>query len=394
MQNEDRIYHEVTECRICANYLESVLDLGSIFPSDFSVSGKGSIKIPLELMVCPVCRAVQLRHTVDRDIMYRQYWYRSGLNNSMKDNLRELSDSVKDRHSPIEGEIFTIIDIGCNDGTFLDFFGEEYWRIGFDPARNITPNIDEYHNEYFDGCETRADIITSIAMFYDVDDPHAFIKRIKESMFDDGMWVVQMTDLKSMLQLNAFDNIVHEHILYYSLDSFIALVEMHDLEVFDVEYNNVNGGSMRVYVANKGFWPVSPSVIAAITEENTYFFSDSFDKFANRVEKNKRHLHEILDGKSVSILGGSTKGNTLLQYYGLTKDDIDRVAEVNPEKFGLKTVGSGIPICSDEEAFLRNPDYMLVLPWHFIDDFLIKYKSFIDNGGALVTPLPEPRVYK
>lgn len=391
-------------CRVCGSALRDVLRLGSFAPSDFVTDGTTESRVPLTLAECGACRLVQLRHTLDRDSLYRNYWYLSGLNPSMVASLRDIVEGVQARVDLREGDV--VVDVGANDGTLLSLYRDRVSKIGFDPAVNLAPAAlracDVFVNDYFETSETvpkDAKVVTSIAMFYDLDDPRKFVERVRQVLHQRGLWVVQMTDLVRMLRANAFDNVCHEHLCYYSLRNFKELVEDHGLEVFDVEFNDVNGGSLRAYVGHKGAHPVQPNVAHALSDEAGYLVEDALDQFGQRVGDAKQKVldfiaQELAAGRRFHALGASTKGNTLLQYFGLTGKQVEVAAEVNPSKYGLRTVGSNIPIVSQEESLAARPDYYLVLPWHFIEFFLRKHASYIFGGGVLLTPLPDPTLHR
>jgi C-methyltransferase-like protein/methyltransferase family protein/putative zinc binding protein len=391
-------------CRVCGSALRDVLHLGDFAPSDFVREQAELQKVPLTLAECAGCALVQLRHTLDRDLLYRNYWYFSGLNPSMVASLRDVVEGVQRRVELEPGD--TVVDIGANDGTLLTLYKEKLNKVGFDPAVNLAPSAlrvcDLFVNDYFETASVEippAKAITSIAMFYDLDEPRKFVERVRDALHQDGVWVVQMTDLVRMLRANAFDNICHEHLCYYSLRNFSTLVEDGGLQVFDVEFNDVNGGSLRAYVGHEGARYVSPSVAAALADESEYLGEDAVEQFSQRVQEAKRKVLQFVEqerahGKVFHALGASTKGNTLLQYFGLTDQQIACAAEVNPSKYGLRTVGSNVPIVSQEESLADKPDYYLVLPWHFIDFFLRKHAGYIFSGGVLLTPLPEPTLHR
>lgn len=400
-------YKERLTCRLCGSELEDVLNLGASFLNNFIEEGQRIAISPLTLAKCKDCELVQLRHTPDLDLLYRQYWYKSSLNKGMVASLQNVVDEVEKRVDLKPDDV--VIDIGCNDGTMLGQYGEpRLYKIGFDPALNLADEAKKhctvFHNTYFGDTSIdvpKAKAITSIAMFYDLEDPHTFVELIKKALHVDGIWVVQFTDLLSMFKINAFDNICHEHLEYYSFKVLRNLFEQHDLDVFDVETNNVNGGSIRMYICWKGKRTISGAVERLSKDEQVYMeqFDDPFVAFADRVKdiqvKFMRFLrNEVADGKVVFGMGASTKGNTLLQYFGISTDLIGYIAEVNEDKFGKKTVGTNIPIISESSALSLNPDYFVVLPWHFIDGLTKIHEQYLKNGGKLVVPMPQPMIYE
>jgi len=394
-----------TSCRVCGQPLSDVLDLGSFAPSDFVRPDEPDPPlVPLCLAECSVCGLVQLRHTVDRDSLYRQYWYHSGLNSSMVESLRDVVRGVQARVELIAGD--AVVDVGANDGTLLGLYENPgIYRIGFDPAQNLAETArqkcDEFVSDYFESSTydcPRAKVLSSVAMFYDLDDPRRFVRRVREVLDPKGIWVLQMTDLVRMLRSNAFDNVCHEHLVYYSLWSLCDLLHQEGLTVFDVEFNDVNGGSLRAYAAHRGSRKTEPTVDQALQDEQKYLTPMALADFGKRVNRARARLmvfisQERESGKFFHVLGASTKGNTLLQYYGLTSTDIECAAEVNPAKVGLETAGTRIPIIDQSESLRMLPDYYLVLPWHFMDFFRQRFADYLANGGKLIAPLPTPIVY-
>jgi len=396
------LYTTRTTCRLCASSLEEILSLGEIYLSTFlDTNDDPPPKIPLDLMQCTKCSLLQLRHTVNPDAMYSDYWYQSGLNKAMVAALRDVVDEIRKRVSINPGDV--IIDIGANDGTLLSNYTEDVKTIAFEPsnlAHLAEGKCSLVINDYFslEGYDLpKAKVITAIAMFYDLENPHTFVQDLKDMLKEDGIIVIQMMDLMSMIKLNDFPNLCHEHLEYYSLNVFIELMEEHGLQVFDVTYNGVNGGSMRAYIRHDTGEAYPQVVIDAEQVEYDYLESigDLGPYLRKQIEIIKDKVVRLIkrinkDSKKVAVLGASTKGNTILQYFKLTDADIDHAAEVNPDKYGKRTVGSNIPIISQEESLEKNPDYYLVLPWGFIDTFIRIFDDYLTRGGIFIVPLPEP----
>lgn len=391
-------------CRVCLGPMNDVLSLGDIIPVDFIPAGQPVREpAPLVLAECTECHLVQLRHTCHRDTLFRQYWYLSGLNASMVESLRDVLMGIETRAQCEKGDV--VIDIGANDGTLLGMYHDDVVRIGFDPAVNLADSArakcDQFYNDFFESTDVqlpKAKVITSIAMFYDLDEPRSFCQKISETLSSNGIWVMQMTDLTRMLQANAFDNICHEHLCYYSLAIFKNLIEQYGLELFDVETNDVNGASIRCYIGHRGAHAIDPRVGQELQAEQEYLQAGSIARFSRDVEEMKARTvrfirNERAEGKVFHALGASTKGNTLLQYYGLGPDDIECAAEVNEAKYGLRMAGSNVPIIAQQESLDKKPDYYLVLPWHFMDFFLRKHEAYLKSGGAFIRPLPTPEQY-
>lgn len=391
-------------CRICDGKLEIVLDLGFPYPSNFINDESELERAPLVLSQCNKCKLVQLKHTVELDSMYRQYWYRSSLNPSMIKDLENVVSNIEQLIELNDNDI--IVDIGANDGTMLNLYkNKNLITIGIDPALNLkekaTDNCKFFINDYFTAEQLKAfpkaKVITSIAMFYDLEDPHTFVEDIKNSLAEDGIWVVQFTDLLSMFKANAFDNICAEHLEYYSLGNLVSLLETHELSIFDVSYNRVNGGSLRIYVCHKGNRLVDLNVLKFLEEEYEHFNGPegSLEAFKERVQKIKYTIFEYIkqlriDGAMIALMGASTKGNTLLQYFGLDDYYIEHAAEVNEDKFGLKTVGTNIRIISQQDSMFLAPDYYLIPIWHFAPFLIDKNTKYLQKGGKFIIPMPKP----
>ncbi len=410
---------ENEKCCVCGfSSLAPILSLGELYFSDFIAGDSSSArhqKYPLELVLCNKkdggCGLVQLKHFVDHEFMYRQYWYRSGMNQTMTNELAGIAKSVAAIADLLSGDY--VLDIGANDGTLLRSYAPDVQRIGFEPAKNLMPYAQKgttrIFNEFFNAAdwqrafgEKKAKAITAIAMFYDLPDPNKFVSDIASCLDNDGVFVIQMAYLPSMLAQNAFDNICHEHLQYYSLLSLEYLLNRHNLEVFDVLLNDINGGSYRIYIRHQGkgnnlhIPQGADERIHRLRLHESQLGLDErniYDDFVKRVMGIKERLvgfiqAEKAKGKTVYIYGASTKGNTLLQFYNLNNSHITAAAERNSDKWGRKTIGSEIPIVSEEEARRRQPDYFLILPWHFLKEFKQRETEFFQRGGKFIVPLP------
>ena len=410
-------------CRICGSKnLTSILNLGDQYFANYSPKSNDVVpfeeKIPLELVRCDKsidpksCGLVQLRHTTPPNLMYDRYFYRSGINQTMTNNLNEIAKQAISKIKLNPNDI--VIDIGCNDGTLLQNYKELPIRsVGFDPAKNMVQfskqtgatiiteffSAEEFIKNY--GSE-KAKIITSIAMFYDLEDPNQFVDDISKILHPDGIWILELSYLPLMLSQNAFDTIVHEHLEYYHLDALEFLLSKFNLKVVDIQLNDINGGSFRVVVQHKEK-SIDNKSLEHITElrekeKNLSLHTNlQFDAFIKRINDEKDKLvtfikNEVSRGKTVHCYGASTKGNTLLQFYDLDKKLVQFIADKNPDKWGRRTIGTDISIISEEESHSMSPDYFLILPWHFIKEFKEREKDYLKNGGKLLVPLPQFKV--
>lgn len=392
------MYKKELNCRVCGGNLKSVLDLGEIYPSNFVDITDGT-KAPLELTVCEKCNLCQLADTVNLDSMYvENYWYKSSLNPAMVDALQDIVNSAMEIFPLSQRD--RVLDIGANDCTMLGMYPNYVHTTGVDPSETYKGNLEKcnsFYNNYFPIGGTFFDgefkIITSIAMFYDLPDPTKFVEEIYRILDAKGIWIVQFTDLVSMLKTNAFDNLCHEHLEYYSVSWMKSFVKTFGLNIFDISFNNVNGRSVRLYI-DKNFRETSPNVLKEITKEKEYLnsFDNPFEAFALRILEAKKKLLEFIKGKDIIILGASTKGNTLLQYYGIDSKMIHYAAEVNEDKYYKYTVGTNIKIIPEKLAIELRPEYFLILPWHFKDLFGKLLLRYLRHGGKLLVPLPHPAI--
>jgi hypothetical protein len=412
-----------TTCRICGSpHLAPVLSLGDqrIAGAFAEPGGEQPVQraIPLELVRCDMtqdqdaCGLIQTRHTVPGAILYHSYWYRSGVNRTMTENLHGIAAAAEALVGLTPGDL--VIDIGCNDGTLLDGYGTDGLRhLGFDPSDvtryAIEKGYDVVRDFYsYDRLRERypdrkAKVVTSIAMFYDLEDPRSFVADVARALSDDGIWVMELHYLPTMLEMNAFDAIVHEHLEYYSLAVIERLVTEAGLEILRGELNDVNGGSIRLFIGRAGKRQIDPDddrhlqglrirefELALDSPEPYERFREASERVRDDVAALCRRLAS--EGRTIHVYGASTKGNTILQYAGLDASVIPYAADRNEDKWGSETIATRIPIISEEESRAMNPDFYLVLPWHFLDEFLEREQPFLDRGGRFIVPLPHVRI--
>jgi hypothetical protein len=405
------MYTEICNCRICHNTnLITVLSLGDqsltgVFPrhaNDKVTSG------PLDLVWCTSCGLLQLKQSYNLDEMYGDnYGYRSGLNASM---IRHLTNKIKTLENLVSlSEKDLVVDIGSNDATSLKAYTARCRKVGIDPTGikfkdYYTDDIDLipdfFSKEIFlkHYPHEKATIITSIAMFYDLEDPTAFVRDIRAILSDTGIWHFEQSYMPSMLRSNAYDTICHEHLEFYSFRVIKNLLEGCGLRVVDVQMNAINGGSFAVTAckADAPFRSNTPVIEWMLRQEEDMGL-DTPKPYRNFEEKVFLHRKNLLgliealvkDGKKIFGYGASTKGNVLLQFCGLTSEHIPYIADVNPDKFGCYTPGTRIPIISEDEARAMKPDYFLVFPWHFKHFILEREREFTESGGKFIFPLPE-----
>ena len=386
-------------CRVCGfKKLTPILSLGNLYVSTFVKNRKDKVvKAPLELVFCENCALLQLKHTAPQELLYTgHYWYRSGLNPVIINDLREITEVALKMVKLKKGDI--VLDIGANDGTMLEFYPKNLIRVGCEPANNliaeikkVTPYVihDFWSYEVWKKKfgEKKAKIITAIGMFYDMENPNQFIGDSAKALDKKGVFIAQLMCLGPMLEKNDLGNICHEHLEYYSYESIVYLFEKNGLEIFKVEKNDINGGSYRIFARHykKGSIKIKEK-----------FTKKDYKDFYKRIERNKETCFDFIKketekGKKVYVYGASTKGNTILQYYGFNDKLIKGAADKSKEKWGKYTVGTLIPIVSEEKA-RKNADYFLVLPWAFLKTFYEREKKWLKKGGKFIVPLPYFRV--
>ena len=398
-------------CRSCnSSNIEDVFDLGvQVLTGVFRSESLDDISSsPVALVTCNDCRLVQMKYSYSLNEMYNDgYGYQSGLTTYMSQHLKGILSFARDIVNLNNGD--SILDIGCNDGTLLNHYPKNLYNlIGIDPVakkyldrypKNASVVTDFFNKEnYFSVTSSKAKIVTSISMFYDLEEPVKFAKDIASVLSDDGVWVFEQSYLPAMLRTNSYDTICHEHYEFYSLTSIQHILDQAGMVIVDASQNEVNGGSVRlaaVHNNSKLASKVSPEAIWLIEQEKTHdiFSNQPWVDFRKNVQRHKLDLVNLLtelkkSGKKVVGYGASTKGNVILQYCGIGPDLLPVIGDITPSKDGVFTPGSKIPVVSIEKAKAMNPDYFLVLPWGFRSDILLREKETIANGTKFIFPLP------
>lgn len=386
------VYVEKTTCRVCSGELEIVLNLGDHYLPRWIPVDKVSELVeklpiaPLRLARCTTCGLLQLADSIEPDLVYRKYWYRSAINSSMQTALLNLVRDAQAWHTAGKW-----LDIGANDGTLLKFVPRNFERYACEPAYDFTDELknvaDSVMADYFKSSDDtkNAKIITSAAMFYDVDEPDAFVEDIAQTLAPDGVWLNQLNDSPAMISANAWDGICHEHNLYYDLPNLEALYSRHGLKILRVTYNDVNGGSMRVTAARNEH----PCVPQHETDPRLAPTPQQVVRFANRAVRWKQRMRELVKSlpKPIYGYGASTKGGTLLQYLDVPGLQ-EAVAERNPLKYGTVQSGVWSRIIPEDEMRKAAPGTLLVLPWAFRDEFIEREDALRAAGTFLLFPLP------
>mgnify|MGYP003334521238 CR=1 FL=1 len=410
----NKMFHKIEKCRVCNNKnLITILDLGDqylsgIFPKNIDFEMYNG---PLKLVKCDEetggCGHVQLEHTFHLPVMYGDdYGYRSGLNSSMVNHLKNKCEKITEFISLNDGDI--VIDIAGNDGTFLGFFSDKLRLTSIDPtskkfSKYFSNHVDyiadffskEIYNKKYDA---NAKLVTSFSMFYDLEDPCWFAKEVNSILDpEEGIWVLEQSYMPEMLRVNSFDTVCHEHLSYYGMRQLKYIMDQADLKIIQFDFNDVNGGSISMMVANKN------SKYTECTKELNNLIQEELDigldsikpwqDFEVRIQKCKEEFWNLIrdlkeDGLKIAALGASTKGNVTLQTWQVTPDDILVVGDINTDKHGSFTPGTWIPI-EDEDSVLAEYDVFVILPWHF-KNFFVNNPKF--KNKILLFPLPVPEV--
>lgn len=415
------LYTEIKSCRICGNRnLVTVLDLGvmaltGVFPTKHENVEAG----PLELVKCmpangePSCGLLQMKHNYDLSKLYGDnYGYRSGLNNSMVRHLEGIADQVLNLIDLKKNDL--VLDIGSNDGTLLKIYDQKkkgLHLVGIDPTiskfESYYPDHIDRHPHFFSSTlfkriypNKKARVVTSIAMFYDLEQPMEFMKEVHDILADDGIWIIEQSYMSDMMENTAYDTVCHEHVEYYAFKQIQWMAERTGFKIVNVETNASNGASFRVvFTKSESSIPVDKSVAQFAKSESKKKLDDleTYQKFNDKIKQNKEQILKFFktakkERKTVIGYGASTKGSVILQYCGIDKIDMPCIAEVNEYKFGRYAPGTNIPIIPEEEARKLKPDYFFVLPWHFKEGITKKEQKFLKSGGHLFFPLPKPEI--
>ncbi len=416
------MYSEIKRCRICGNTnLIPILNLGNQALTGVFLKTKDEVVTsgPLELVKCEEdkdnkhCGLVQLKHSYNPDELYGDnYGYRSGLNKSMLTHLQNKVNKIEKTIDLTQGDL--VLDIGSNDGALLRAYtNKKLILTGIDPTgkkfKEYYPSYIQLIPDFFSAKiiknyfgNKKAKVITSIAMFYDLESPIEFMQEIRELLDDSGVWILEQSYLPTMLEMNAYDTICHEHLEYYCLKQLKWMTDRMGLKIIDVELNNINGGSFSVTVtkSNSYYYKKGSIVDKILSEEKRreLFELKPYKGFSQRVLKHREKLIKFIKNerdknKKFIGYGASTKGNVILQFCNLTEKEIPLIAEVNKDKFGCFTPGTLIPIISEAEARAMKPDYFLVFPWHFKENIIEREKDYLSAGGKLFFPLPSLEVF-
>lgn len=421
-----RPFKTLRSCKVCgSSALTDVIHIAPQFLSPTFVRSQAEegdlakIQVPFTLTLCDkakdpnACGLLQLREEVEPDLLYHRYFYRSATSDMMRADLKQVIDDISSRVTLNDGDI--VVDIGANDCTTLGFYPSRLRRVGIEPARNIDwSGVDKsitIINDYFSAKPfeakfpgEKAKAIGSNAMFYDLADPNSFVADAKKMLAPDGVWCIQLSYLSLMLTNVNFYDICHEHLSYYSLAALRHLMRQHGLDVFDATTNHVNGGSLRAFITHTdnttAFTDAGQRNLAALAKEEADLkltraqtFRDYFARIEDLAVRVNRFVDsEIAKGGKVFGLGASTKGNVLLQFFGIDKNKMPFISERNPDKVGLRTLGTDFELISEERARELKPSSMIVLPWYFKTEIVARERPYLESGGKLIFPMPHAHV--
>ena len=359
-------------------------------------------KYPLNLYRCEKCELVQFKHLIKKAKMFGDtYEYKTSLSNLMIKHINGKAEYFKKKFLKKNSKI---LDIGSNDGTFLNFFAKEKFKLfGIDPsAQKFKKNYDRKINVIFDYFSKenldkkyksmRFNLITSFAMFYDVDDPNKFCADIEKILDDKGVWILELSYLPLMLKNLTYDQICHEHVGYYTLSVFNRIAKKNKLRIIDLSFNEINGGSIEIICAkNKSNFRSNIGKIRKVLNEEKKISKQSYDNFNARINKSKDLLQMFLQlnsKKKIIGYGASTKGNIVLNHAKVTNSQIQEICDSSSKKFGKYTPGTNIKIISKSRMRELNPDYLLVLIWSFRKEVIKQEFNYLKKGGKLVFLLP------
>jgi len=402
---------KIKYCRSCkSKSIKKVFNLGKqaltgVFPQNKKEKiDRGN----LSMVYCKNCSLLQLGESFNPKKMYgKNYGYMSSQNQSMIDHLKNKLIKLKRLTNLKKGD--TVIDIGSNDGTFLNFFDKKLNLIGVDPSAkrlhkyyrkdiNLITDFFSFNSLKNYLKSKKAKIITTISMFYDLEDPIQFASDIHKSLDENGIWHLEQSYMPSMIKNVSYDTICHEHLEYYSLKSIKFIFDKVGFVITDLDFNDINGGSFAITVKkrnkkNKKHFHLT-SWLLKKEKKNKFNDIQTFYKFYKDVLKHKSDLKRLLvdlkkNNKKVFGYGASTKGNVILQFCGINKKLLPFIADVSSFKYNKYTPGTKIKIISEKKSNSMKPDYYLVLPWHFKDFIIKKEYKYLKNGGKFIFPLPE-----
>ncbi len=399
-------------CRSCkSSDLRKIFSLGNLFfTGKFPKINQKIPKGKLELLICNKCKLTQLSKNFSLKYMYnKDYGYQSGINEAMVKHLKSVVDLVNKFIKLSKNDL--VLDIASNDGTLLNLYKKKnIIKFGIDPTLNkfkknyVNINLKScnfFSKEiFFKKSKQKAKVITCISMFYDLKSPNVFLKGLKSVLDDDGILILEQSDLSKMIKANSFDTICHEHLEYYSIRSIKRLIDSNNFKIVHHEYNEANGGSSRFVICHSSYnkFKEYKKLNYLIKKEDNLNINNgkALSKMFYNLNKIKNSLNTILYNivkKNLIIhgYGASTKGNTLIQFFDLGRY-INLISDRNIEKVGKFTPDKKMRIISEKESRYMKPDYYLVFPWHFKNNIVIRERNRYKTKTKFIFPLPKIKI--
>jgi SAM-dependent methyltransferase len=399
----------LTSCRICrSKNLELAVDLGlQPWGNHFLKASEVGREpfYPLRVVFCNDCSLAQLDHTVPKEVMFGDHTYLSGVTRSLNQHFKSVASTVDSRFFS-ERKQKSALDIGSNDGTQLRHFRDlGYEILGVESSKTTakvandlqTPTLNEFFNAAVaTRLDRHFDVINASGIFFHLEELQSVTEGIKTLLAKDGVFVVQFLYMKKIMENCAFDQIYHEHLLYYTLATINRLLAEFQLEMFDAEEAAIHGGSIVGYVGHKGTRPVSPRLKQLHKREadNGVNKLSAYKAFTTEIaakkEQNLRDLHKMKSrGLRIYGMGAPVKGNTLLNYFAISTDLVSCLVEINPLRKGLFAPGSHIPIVMEEAVAKDPPDVYYVLAWNFKREILARHRELVRGGTQFYFPVDD-----
>jgi hypothetical protein len=404
----------IKKCRSCnSKNLKDLFSLGRLsFTGKFAKNKNINIpKADLGLKLCANCKLVQLSKNFNLKYLYGpDYGYRTGINKTMTDHVRDVVKNAIKITKLIKND--AVLDIASNDGTLLNFYPNNIFTFGIDPTINKFKknykNINLKIPSFFEKkkitkiFKRKFKVISALSVFYDIENPNKFLSDVNNLLDKNGIFILEQADLLSIIKLKMFDTICHEHLEYYSHNVIKNLLKKNGLEIFDFIRNDINGASTQYYIKkinNQTHKVKKSKILKLLNEEKKYKLDKvkTFKKFILEVDEIKKKLSKLIKkikdkDETIHGYGASTKGNVLLQYFQINKNDIEYIADRNPKKEGYFTPNTKIKIVSEKFSRSKKPNYYIVLPWHFKKEMLLREKKQ-RKFSKFIFPLPKLSIY-